>query len=118
MFLAFVMAVPLAGLWVAATACGFDYLRGAARARRWFVNWACAVAAAAVVSVAFLYVFLFPPALLFGKTIYAHPSWGLLGFSALFLIAGVVMVAIVMAAAREARRQAAEAYGRVLGLAP
>lgn len=117
MILAFVMAVPLAGLWVAATACGFDYLRGAALTRR-FVNWACALAAAAVVSVAFLYVFLFPPALLFGKTIYPHPSWGLLGFSALFLITGVVLVAVIMVAAREAIRQAAEASGRVLGMAP
>ncbi len=114
LFLAFVMAVALAGLWAATMAGGFGYLRGAGLDRRWRTGWAFAVTASAAVGVAFIGVFL-DPVPLFGKmvdgqqVVLGHPSWGLLAFTAAFLVAGAVMVAIIMAAAREARRQAVEA---------
>jgi hypothetical protein len=114
LFLAVLMAVALAGLHAATIASGFAYLRGTGLNGRWRTAWACAVSAAAAVGVAFIGVF-WDPGPLFGQmaggqqVVVGHPSWGLLAFSAAFLIAGAVMVAIITAAAREARRQAMEA---------
>jgi hypothetical protein len=107
LFLAVLMAVALAGLQVATIASGFAYLRGTGLSGRWRTAWACAVIAAAAVGVAFIGVFW---QMRHGQqTVLGHPSWGLLAFSAAFLIAGAVMVAIITAAARQARRQAMEA---------
>jgi len=114
LFLAVLMAVALAGLWVATIASGFAYLRGTGLYGRWRTAWACSVVAATAVGVAFIGVF-WDPVPLFGQmvhgqqTVLGHPSWGLLAFSAAFLIAGAVMVAIITAAAREAQQQAMEA---------
>ena len=107
MILALLMALLLAGLWAAVTASGFRYLRRAGLTRRWRTAWACAVIAAAALGVAFIGVFL-DPVPLFGQMVLGHPSWGLLAFSTAFLIVGAVMVAVIVAAARETRRQAVE----------
>jgi hypothetical protein len=106
--LAFLILVVLAALWAGANASGFAYLRGAGLNGRWRNAWACAVIAAAAVCVVFIGVF-FDPVPLFGEIVHGqqmlvgHPIWGLLAFSAAFLIAGVVMAAVIIAAAREAR---------------
>ena len=105
---AFLMSLPLAALWVVAAASGFGYLHSAPLARRWRAAWACTVTAAAAVGVAFIAVF-WDPVPLFGQMVLGHPSWGLLAFSAAFMLVGTSMVAVITATARRARRQAAEA---------
>jgi hypothetical protein len=100
--LVFLMAMLLAGLWLAVVIYGFSYLRLAGLAGRWRTAWAGAVAAAAAASVAFLCVF-WDPAPLFGQVVIGHRDWGLLAFSAAFLAAGAIMVAIIIAADREVR---------------
>ena len=99
MILALLMTLLLAGLWAAATATGFGYLRSAGLTGRWRTAWACAVTAAAALGAAFIGVFL-DPVPLFGQMVLGHPIWGLLAFSAAFLIVCAVMVAIIAAAAR------------------
>lgn len=98
------MASLLGGLWVAVTVSGIGYLRSARLTGRWWIAWACAVSAAAAASLVFLAVY-WDPVPLFGQMVLGHPSWGLLAFSAAFLLAGVAMAAVIIAAAREARRQ-------------
>ena len=104
--LVFLMGMLLAGLWLAVMICGFMYLRLAGLTGRWRAAWAGAVAAAAAVSVAFLGVF-WDPVPLFGQVVIGHPDWGLLAFSAAFLAVGATMVAIIIAAERQARPQRA-----------
>lgn len=65
-----------------------------------------AVIAAAMANVAFIGVFL-DPVPLFGQMVFGHPSWGLLAFSAAFLAAGAIIVAIILAAHGRTRQQAA-----------
>ena len=101
---AFLMAVPLAGLWAGAAVSGFGYLHSARLARRWRAAWACAITSAAAAGVAFIAVF-WDPVPLFGQIVLGHPSWGLLAFSAAFLAAGTIMVAIIIAAERQAPPQ-------------
>lgn len=105
---AFQMSVPLAGLWAAAAVSGFCYLHSARLSRWWRAAWAYAVTAAAAAGVAFIAVF-WDPVPLFGQMVLGHPSWGLLAFSAAFMLIGTSMVAVITAMARQARRQAPEA---------
>jgi hypothetical protein len=109
LFLAFVMAVALAGLWAGTTATGFAYLRGTGVGGRWRTVWACTVIAAVAVGAAFIGVFV-DPVPMFGQTVagqqvvVGHPNWGLLAFSVGFLIIGAVMATIITAAGRNAGR--------------
>jgi hypothetical protein len=100
LFQAFVMAVPLGLVLVAATAFGMGYLTSAMLDRRWRAAWACAVSAAAVVEVTFVAFFVvpIPP---FGQLVAWHASWGMLAFSAAFVAAGIAMVAVITSAARQ-----------------
>ena len=102
---AFLMAVPLVGLLAALAASGIGYLHAAPLTGRCRTGWVCAVIAAALVDVAFIAVFL-DPVPLFGQIVLGQANWGLLGFSAAFVVVGAAMVAVITAAAREARRQA------------
>jgi len=105
---AFLMSVPMAGLWAAAAVSGFGYLRSALLPRRWPAAWACAVTAAAAAVVAFIAGFWDPVSLL-GQSMLGHPRWRLLEFSAAFMLAGTLMVAVITASARAAWRQTADA---------
>jgi hypothetical protein len=100
--LVFLMGMLLAGLWLAVMICGFMYLRLAGLTGRWRKAWVSAVAAAAAVSVAFLWAFMDPVPPLFGQVVIGHPDWGLLAFSAAFLAVGAVMAAIIIGAERQA----------------
>ena len=102
---AFLMAVPLAGLWAALTATGTGYMRSARLTGRWPSAWVCAVIAGAAAAVAFIAVF-WDPVPLFGQMVLGHPSWGLLAFSAAFMLVGTSMVAVITDTGRQARRQA------------
>ena len=103
-FLAFVMSVPLTALWMSAAASGFGYLRSKELAGRRRTAWACTLAAAALLGMAFIGVFLYPPASLFGPIAVGHPNWILLGFAAAFLIVGAAMIAVIEIASRDLRR--------------
>ena len=64
--------------------------------------WVWTVTAAAALIVALIGVFL-DPVPLFGQIVLGHPNWGLLAFSAAFLIIGAAMVAITWSTASGGR---------------
>jgi hypothetical protein len=102
-FLALVMSVPLTALWLSAAASGFGYLRSTEFAGRQRTAWACTLVVAAVLGIAFIRVFLYPPAALFGPIAVGHANWILLAFSAAFLIVGVAMITVIETASRDLR---------------
>src|ERR1700722_4468806 len=111
-FLAFVMSVPLAALWFSAAASGLGYLRSTELAGRQRTAWVCTLVAAAVIGIAFILVFLFPPAALFGPISVGHPNWILLGFSAAFLIVGAAMIIVIETASRDLLRAGLLSFDR------
>jgi len=94
------VAVPLAVLWLALSACGFGFLRRSSAGARWLSTWARATAAAAMTIVLFLAVFWNPAPLSGPGEVFARPTWSLLGFTAAFLVLGAGMVTIITFAAR------------------
>jgi hypothetical protein len=99
------MAVPLAALTVALAVTGSEYLSRVRSAGRAGAAWLSAVTAAITAELVFIGVFVAPGAP-FGMAP-GRVNWGLLALSASFAAAGAVLVTIIVAAARTARRLSA-----------
>lgn len=97
------MAAPLATLTVALAVTGSVYLSRVRSAGRAGAAWVLAVTAAVTAEVVFICVFMAPWPL-FGMAP-GRVNWGLLALSASFTAVGSMMVTIIIAAARTARRQ-------------
>jgi hypothetical protein len=96
------MAMPLAGLLAAFVACGFVYLDRARATGRARVAWTGAVVAAACADLAFLGTFAAPGRLFAIRLGQVNP--GLVLMSAIFVMIGVAMGAVITVAARGAER--------------
>ncbi len=97
LFLVLAMGTVLMALWLGAVVSGIICLHGARAATALRRAWAYTVTAAAMISIGFLGVFLYPEPPLFGDVVIGHANWAMLGFSAGFLAIGCAMVAIIRA---------------------
>jgi hypothetical protein len=100
---AVLMAPPLAG-WLVAVAClASGYLKRVQATGRTRTAWTGAVIAAVCVDITFLGTFaVLAP--VFGMRI-GQANWGLVVLSAIFVMTGVAMMAVITVAARGAKRR-------------
>jgi hypothetical protein len=95
------MAMPLAGLLAVLAIFASEYLKRSHATVRTRTAWACAVIAATGTDLAFLGTFTFSvPS--FGMRL-GRVNWGLVVFSAIFVMIGVAMTAVLTVASRRTR---------------
>lgn len=95
------MAVPLVGLLAVLAVFASEYLKRAQATRRTRTAWTAGVIAAVSVDIAFLGTFA-APARVFGMRL-GQLNWGLVALSAIFVVIGVAMIAVLSVAARGSR---------------
>lgn len=100
---AVLMAVPLAVLLAALAVRASGYLKRVQATGRTRTAWTSAVSAAGCVEIAFLGTFA-APVPLFGMKL-GQVNWGPVVLSAIFVMIGVAMIAVIMVAARGTKRR-------------